>query len=127
MKYKHKIPIHLEVEDHLIAGLSARQLLLIGAGLALGYLVWSALALLHTGLWGLLLSALLSLLPGAVGAVAAFFRPASRGLEEWAMVGMVYLAQPKQYLWAALPPEVVDESEQASLLTDPASLEEEED
>ena len=127
MKYKHQIPIHLEVEDHLIAGLSARQLLMIGAGLALGYLVWSSLASLQVTTWGLLLAALLSLLPALLGAVAAFFRPASRGLEEWALVGTVYLAQPKRYLWAALPDESAHIPEQADILTSTTVREEEDE
>ena len=125
MKYKHKIPLHLEVEDHIIAGLSARQLLLIGAGLALGYLVWSSLSFLNATRWGIVLDALIALLPALFGAVAAFFRPASRGLEEWAMVGLVSLAQPTCFLWAALPDEPVRASETTLSQHDPV-LEEEE-
>jgi hypothetical protein len=124
MKYKHKIPIHLEVEDHLIAGLSARQLLLIGAGLALGYLVWSNLLALNATPWGWLLSLGIALLPALLGTVAAFFRPASRGLEEWAMVGCVSLAQPKQYVWAALPDEPERAPETQAALPAPAREEE---
>lgn len=126
MKYKHKIPIHLEVADHIIAGLSARQLLLIGAGLALGYLVWSSLSFLNATRWGLLLNVLIALLPALLGAVAAFFRPASRGLEEWAVVGFVSLTQPRQYLWDALPDEPVRAPETQEIAAEPA-LEEEED
>ncbi|HEU5383609.1 MAG TPA: PrgI family protein [Ktedonobacteraceae bacterium] len=125
MKYKHKIPNHLEVEDHLIAGLSARQLLLIGAGLALGYLVWSNLSLLSATRWGLLLSVVIALFPALLGAGAAFFRPASRGLEEWAIVGFVTLLQPKQYLWTALPDEPERATEKQAELDTSAHEEEE--
>lgn len=127
MKYKHKIPIHLEVEDHIIAGLSARQLLVIGAGLALGYLVWSNLSFLSTTRWGLLASILVALLPALLGVVMAFFRPASRGLEEWAVVGFVHLIQPTQYVWAALPDESPGAPKTQEVLADSASEEEEED
>ena|SRR5579883_871126 len=126
MKYKHKIPLHLEVEDHIIAGLSARQLLLIGAGLALGYLVWSSFSFLNVTLWGVVLDALLSLLPALLGVVAAFFRPASRGLEEWAMICFIFLSQPTRYLWDALPDEPARASEIALSQPDPAREEEEE-
>lgn len=125
MKYRHKIPLHLEVEDHIIAGLSARQLLLIGAGLALGYLVWSDLAFVSATRWGLLLSILVALLPALLGAVAAFIRPASRGLEEWALVVFVSLTQPTRYLWAALPDEPVHAPETQETLAGPISEEEE--
>lgn len=126
MKYKHKIPIHLEVEDHIIAGLSARQLLCIIAGLALGYLVWSSLSFLHPSRWGLILDAFIALLPALVGAVAAFFRPASRGLEEWAMVSLVSLMQPTRHLWAALPDEPEHMIDTQALLIDSGEEEEEE-
>jgi hypothetical protein len=126
MQYKHKIPIHLEVEDHIIAGLSARQLLLIGAGLALGYLVWSGLSFLNATSGGILCNVLLSLLPALLGVVAAFFRPASRGLEEWAIVGLVCLMQPGQYLWSPLPDESERVAETQLFSIDPLILEEEE-
>ena len=126
MQYKHKIPIHLEVEDHIIAGLSARQLLLIGAGLALGYLVWSGLSFLNTTSGGILCNVLLSLLPALLGVVAAFFRPASRGLEEWTIVWLVSLMQPGQYLWSPLPDEPERVLETHLLSVDPLIPEEEE-
>lgn len=127
MKYKHRIPLHLETQDHILGGLSARQLLLIGAGLAVGYLVWWDLSFLNESNGGLFLNAFISLLPALLGVVAAFFQPASRGLEEWAMVGIVYLAQPKRSLWAALPDEPISASSTQPLLHDSVSTEEEED
>lgn len=105
MQYKHKIPLHLEVEDHIMAGLTARQLLLIGAGLAVGYLIWSNLNSLTQSSAGLILAGLVCLLPVMAGLAVAFFRSGSRGLEEWAVVGLIYLVQPKYYLWAELPEE----------------------
>ena len=106
MQYKHKIPLHLEVEDHIMAGLTARQLVLVGAGLAVGYLIWSNLTALTRSSAGLILTGLFCLLPVIAGLAVAFFRSGSRGLEEWAVVGLIYLAQPKYYLWTEMPEEM---------------------
>jgi hypothetical protein len=127
MKYKHKIPLHLDVEDHILAGLSARQLLLMGAGLALGYLAWSSLSFLTATHWGMVMALLFSLLPALLGVVAAFFRPASRGLEEWTLVGLLFLAQPARLLWAELPEEAANDTEQTVSASETASEEKEEE
>ncbi|GHO89415.1 PrgI family protein [Dictyobacter formicarum] len=103
--YKHKIPIHLDVSDHIILGLTTRQLLLIGSGVALGYTVWSSLSFLNGSDAGLVCNALCSLVPVAIGVVAAFLQPAARGLEQWAMVWLLYLFTPKIYLWDLFPDE----------------------
>ncbi|WP_376797473.1 PrgI family protein [Thermogemmatispora sp.] len=96
--YRQRVPIHLEVKDHVIFGLTARQCLLIGSGLAAGYLTF-----LNTAGWGLFLNVLLSVLPAGLGALAAFFQPLSRGLEEWAIIWLVFASQPRRYLVCALP------------------------
>ncbi|GCE09515.1 PrgI family mobile element protein [Dictyobacter aurantiacus] len=103
--YKHKIPIHLEVSDHIILGLTTRQLLLIGSGVALDYTLWSSLSFLNGSDAGLVCNALCSLVPVVIGVAAAFLRPAARGLEQWAMVWLLYLLTPKTYLWQQLPDE----------------------
>src|SRR5947207_15110432 len=99
MRYKHKIPLHLEVQDHIMFGLTARQLLLIGGGLAVGYLLWTDITSLNASQWGLVLAFLLFLPPAMLGCAAAFIRPSARGLEQWFLVWTVYLALPKRYLW----------------------------
>jgi hypothetical protein len=124
-KYKHKIPLHLEQEDHIVVGLTARQMLLIGAGLAAGYLAWSNLSFLNVTSGGFLMNCLISLMPALSGLVAAFFRPASRGLEEWALVAMVYLVQPTRYLWDQLPARPEAEKDEQPLNSQPFQQEEE--
>ncbi len=125
MQYRHKIPLHLEVEDHIMAGLTARQLLLIGAGLAVGYLIWSNLSALTRSSAGLVLASLLCLLPVMAGLAVAFFRSGSRGLEEWAVVGLIYLAQPKHYLWSELPEDTSDVPDEQQVRSEPLTEEEE--
>ncbi len=128
MTYKHKIPIHLEVADHIVFGLSARQLLVMGAGLATGYLIWTDLGFLNTTQWGLLINGLCSLIPALLGIICAFIRPAARGLEEWALVWFVYLCLPRRYQWSLLPEEAVsigDDQEQVLSETNVPEEEEE--
>ncbi|GCE20911.1 PrgI family protein [Dictyobacter kobayashii] len=105
--YKHKIPIHLEVADHIILGLTVRQLLLIGSGIALGYTLWNSLAFLNSSDIGMICNMLCSLVPVAIGMAAAFLQPAARGLEQWAMVWLLYILTPKIYLWNPLPDEIL--------------------
>jgi hypothetical protein len=90
----YELPTHLQVEDQLIAGLTARQLLrlVIGGSLACG--VWNQVAWLpnevRLGLGGAL----------AVGGVlVALLQPYGRPLDQWLLAGVLFLVLPRRLVW----------------------------
>jgi hypothetical protein len=99
----HEIPTHLNVEDKLVFGLTARQSLSCLVGCSLSYGVWDQLALappaLRVGLVGacLLATVLLVLL-----------RPLGRPLEEWLVAAAFYLASPRRATWGPREPRLAD-------------------
>ncbi|MDE3228290.1 MAG: PrgI family protein [Chloroflexota bacterium] len=111
---RHELPTHLQVEDHLIAGLTVRQTLLLSAGLSVSYSLWRHLAGVQLSIQTALtpahlagLAALLALavrlalaaLPAAAFALVALARPADRPLEEWLVIVLRYMTLPKTLIW----------------------------
>ena len=95
--FRHEIPTHLGVQDKLILGLSARQLMLVLAGLTAAHAVWSQLAALA---WlPLAARVALACAVAAVFLAAALVRPHGRGLDEWAFAIDRYAALPKVSIW----------------------------
>src|SRR5262249_54350352 len=93
----HQIPTHLNVEDKVLFGLTARQFLTVLIGVSLAYSVWNHPALLASLRLGLAATcAVLTL-------VVALVRAAERPIEQWALVALVYVARPKGSSWS--PPE----------------------
>jgi hypothetical protein len=97
---RHEIPTHLNVEDKAFAGLSVRQLMNLIVGLATAYSIWNAWPDLplpvRCGLAGACLT---------VALILTLVRPGGRPLEEWAFVGMHYLATPKLSVWRPREPD----------------------
>ena len=90
---RHEIPTHLGVEDRAFAGLTMRQLMTLGVGLALAYSAGNELPLpvaLRLALAGAV--AVLSLL-------LALCRPGGRALDDWAFVLLRYYALPRLGVW----------------------------
>lgn len=111
---RHELPTHLQVEDHLIAGLTVRQTLLLSAGLSVSYSLWRHLAGVQLSIQATLapahvagLAALLALavrlalaaLPAGAFALIALARPADRPLEEWLVIVLRYMTLPKTLIW----------------------------
>lgn len=93
---RHEIPTHLDVEDKAYYGLSARQVTYLVAGFSAGYGWWienPGLPLAVRG--GIVCGCLLLALS------LALLRPYGRSLEEWAIVGLRYLAVPRVSVWRA--------------------------
>ena len=95
MEYQHRIPIHLEEEDKFIFNLTGRQTLIIGIGLALGYTVASDFDFSY--LSGVILGTVAFLVVVGLSAVVAFVQYHHRDLEQWALIALAYIDQPKYY------------------------------
>jgi hypothetical protein len=88
---RHEIPTHLDVEDKLFAGLSARQLLILILGIGLGYSVWQR----GHHLLPLPLAAILAALPVLASFALATLRPDDRPLEQWLLAFLRYHGLPR--------------------------------
>jgi hypothetical protein len=94
---RHEIPTHLGVRDKLVLGLSARQVMVVLAGLAAAHATWTRLGDLP---W-LPLPARLAAACAVVALFAsvAVIRPQGRGLDAWAFALARYAALPKFSVW----------------------------
>jgi hypothetical protein len=100
---RHEIPTHLNVEDKAFAGLSVRQLMNLIVGVSTAYSIWNA--------WpSLPLPFRVGLASGCliVALMLTLVRPGGRPLEEWAFVGLHYLATPKLSVWRPRDPDPAD-------------------
>ena len=103
MVRQHEIPTHLNVEDKALLGLTVRQFMELMAGLAGTYGLWNqwpqlplAVRLVLTGL-----SLLMTLF-------CSFVRPGGKGMEEWLLIGLEYLATPKRSVWRPREPDMAE-------------------
>lgn len=96
MEYQHRIPIHLEEEDKFIFNLTGRQTLILGIGLAFGYIAASDFDFSY--LSGVIIGCVLFLVIFGLSAVVAFLPYHHRDLEQWALIALTYIAQPKYYI-----------------------------
>src|SRR4030081_3974452 len=90
----YELPTHLQVEDVLIAGLTARQLVRLMVGASLAYGLWDQTATLPmfvrfsaTGVLAL------------AGLLLALIRPAGRPLDQWLIAALLYAVSPHKQLW----------------------------
>ena len=99
----HEIPTHLNVEDKLIFGLTARQFLYCLVGCSLSYGMWDQLGpgppALRIGLVGACLVAT---------ALLVLLRPLGRPLEEWLVAVVFYLGSPRRATWQPCEPRLAD-------------------
>ena len=83
----YELPTHLQVEDQLIARLTARQLLRLVIGASLAYGVWDQLPWLpdevRLGITMVLV---------AISVLFALVQPGGRGLDQWLMAGLLFMA-----------------------------------
>lgn len=100
MTHRHQIPTHLNVEDRAILGLTVRQVSYLVAGCAGAYGLWS-----HWPDWPESVRLGVAALCLLTALIVALVRPAGRGLEQWAFVGLHYAATPKRGAWRPREPD----------------------
>ncbi len=90
----YELPTHLQVEDQLIAGLTARQLIRLMVGASLAYGAWDQATWLAQDV-----RAVVALLLAAVGAVFALIEPSHRPLDQWLLAGLLFILLPRRLAW----------------------------
>ena len=90
----YELPTHLQVEDVLIAGLTARQLLRLVIGASLAYGVWDQVVWLPPEV-RLALAAVLAV----IGVLFALLRPGGRPLDQWLLAGLLFVVLPRRLVW----------------------------
>jgi hypothetical protein len=90
----HEVPNHLNVQDTLFLGLSARQVATFMAFASPAYGIWDQLTVAPVALRGSLAALVVVL-----GVVFTLIQPAGRPLEEWIFAAMAYLVTPRQLRW----------------------------
>ena len=99
----HEVPTHLDVEDRVVFGLTARQFLYLLVGSSATYALWDQVG-----------SAAGSLRVVAAGVCVivtlafALLRPAGRPLEAWLLAALLYLGSPRAATWRPPEPEATD-------------------
>jgi hypothetical protein len=94
MPHIYELPTHLQVEDVLIAGLTARQLLRIMVGASLGYGLWDQAVWLPDEI-RLGLAAAIAI----AGLTVALVQPGGRPLDQWLLAGLLFVALPRRLVW----------------------------
>jgi hypothetical protein len=99
----HEVPTHLNVEDKLLLGLTARQFLYLLVGTSASYTLWEQTPWLGEALR-------LVMIAICVGTTLAFalWRPSDRPLEEWLAAACVYAASPRRATWQPREPSPLD-------------------
>ena len=96
----YELPTHLQVEDVLIAGLTARQLVRLMVGASLAYGLWDQTATLpmfvRLSATGVL---------AVAGLLLALIRPAGRPLDQWLIAALLFAAAPHRQLWRRSTPD----------------------
>ncbi|HEV7663548.1 MAG TPA: PrgI family protein [Chloroflexota bacterium] len=96
----YELPTHLQVEDVLIAGLTARQLVRLMVGASVAYGLWDQTAtlpiLVRLSATGVLVVA---------GLLLALIRPAGRPLDQWLIAALLFAAAPRRQLWRRSTPD----------------------
>jgi PrgI family protein len=90
----YELPTHLQVEDQLIAGLTARQLVRLMIGASVAYGVWDQAPWLSQEV-RLALAAVLA----ATGVVFALLQPRGRALDSWLLTAVLFVVLPRQLVW----------------------------
>ena len=90
----YELPTHLQVEDQLIAGLTARQLVRLAIGASLAYAAWDQATWLPDELRLALAGGL-----AVLGALFALVRPWGRPLDQWLLAVVLFLAVPRRLVW----------------------------
>jgi hypothetical protein len=95
----YELPTHLQVEDNLLLGLTARQLVRAAVGASLAYEVWDVSSALPSGLRLALTACLV-----VTGLLLALLQPGGRPLDQWVFAFMVFAILPQRRIWRASTP-----------------------
>jgi hypothetical protein len=90
----YELPTHLQVEDELIAGLTARQLIRLVIGASLAYGAWDQARWLPEEV-RLPLAAVLAV----IGVLFALVQPSGRPLDQWLLAGLLFVVLPRRLVW----------------------------
>ena len=90
----YELPTHLQVEDQLIAGLTARQLLRSVIGASLGYGLWDQVLWLPDEV-----RLVLAFVLATGGVVFALLQPGGHTLDQWLLAGLLFVALPRRLVW----------------------------
>jgi hypothetical protein len=106
-RYTYHIPVRLSTEDKLIVlgplSLTLRQAFLLTLFGSLTLDLWRGSTILATwGGIGLVVRLVIAALPAGVGLMWAFVSLAGRYMEDWGLILLRYLIQPKRYQWQCL-------------------------
>jgi len=96
----HEVPNHLNVEDTLFLGLTARQVATLMAFASPAYGIWDQLTDAPVAVRGAL--AVLVLL---VGIAFTLVQPGKRPLDEWAFAVFAYVVTPRRLRWSRPEPD----------------------
>jgi PrgI family protein len=99
----HEVPTHLNVEDKILLGLTARQFLYLLVGSSTTYLVWD-----QSTSFGQLPRLVLAGVLVLITLVFALLRPAGRAPEEWLTAALAFAAAPKRATWRPRTPAASD-------------------
>src|SRR3981081_3113373 len=94
MSRVYELPTHLQVEDRLIAGLTARQLLRLVIGAALAYGVWDQVLWPSSGV-----RCPVAVFCCGMGVLFAMLQPGGRSLDHWLVAGALFAAPPHRLGW----------------------------
>jgi len=100
---QHEIPTHLNVEDKLLLGLTARQFLYVLVGTSLSYGMWNQLFDAPPVLRVTIVAACL-----LAAAAMALLRPLDRPLEEWLLAACVFVGTPRKATWRPREPDAAE-------------------
>jgi len=107
---KEEFPTFLNEQPTVAFGRTTRELLLILLGLTLAYLVWLLLGrVIGDDFGSRIIKGLFAIIPLGAMLAVAFVQIASRPLEVWGLIGVMYFFTPKVFTYD--PNEELDQAE----------------
>jgi hypothetical protein len=94
MSRTHEVPNHLNVQDTLFLGLSARQVATFMAFASPAYGIWDQFTIAPEMVRGSLVALVL-----LAGLAFTLIQPCGRPLEEWAFAALAYIVTPRRLRW----------------------------
>src|SRR5690348_5716358 len=100
MAHTHEVPNHLNVEDTLFLGLTARQVATFMAFASPAYGVWDQLTIAPLAVRGTLAGFAV-----LVGIAFTLIQPGGRPLDEWTFAVFAYMVTPRRLRWCREEPD----------------------